>query len=44
MAKAKNEIDCLLKDANKVNNRLTFLISAVHHLKTRTDTNEDMKI
>jgi len=42
LAKSKAELKCLLTDAEKVNNRVNFLLSAVHHLQTR-DT-KDMKV
>jgi hypothetical protein len=37
LAKAKNELQCLRKDAEKVNNRLNFVLSAVHHLQEKQD-------
>lgn len=42
LAKSKAELKCLLADAEKVNNRVNFMLSAVHHLQTRDI--KDLKI
>lgn len=38
-AKAKNELRCAKADIDKTQNRITFLLTAVHHLQQK-----DMKI
>ena len=39
LAKAKNELRCAQQDINKTHNRVTFLLTAIHHLQEK-----DMKI
>lgn len=39
LAKAKNELRCANADVEKANNRVNFMLSAVHHLQK----NEDLK-
>jgi len=38
LAKAKNELQCAKRDVEKTNNRVNFMLSAIHHLQ------KDMKI
>lgn len=37
LAKGKSELACAEADIQKVKNRITFIISAIHHLKTRQE-------
>jgi len=37
LAKSKSELKCLLSDADKINNRIAFTLTAIHHLKSRLD-------
>lgn len=39
-AKASNELRCLKQDAQKVANRLTFVVAAVNELLDRENPNE----
>jgi hypothetical protein len=35
LAKAQNELNCALRDLNKVSNRLSFTLTGLHELKKR---------
>lgn len=41
LAKSKNELACAQADLRKIQNRIAFMITAVHNLKERS---EDLKI
>mgnify|MGYP003139155744 FL=1 len=42
LAKAQNELKCAHGDINKISNRVTFCLSAIHSLKKR-DLNTDIE-
>jgi predicted RNA-binding protein YlqC (UPF0109 family) len=40
MAKAQAELKCANRDIEKVHSRVGFVLSAIHHLQTKIDTEE----
>ena len=44
IAKAQNEVKCAKRDVEKAKNRLAFVSSAIHNLKSRLNDDKNIEL